>query len=43
VLGVPVTGLTLEDPGVTVGDSVVGANAMGANVGHQLLKTQSGI
>jgi hypothetical protein len=33
VAWVPVTGLTLEDPGVTVGVSVVGATALGANVG----------
>jgi hypothetical protein len=33
VVGVPVTGLKLGDPGVKVGDSVVGATAMGAIVG----------
>jgi hypothetical protein len=42
VVGVPTTGLTLGDPGVTVGVPVVGATAMGANVGHQWLKTQRG-
>jgi hypothetical protein len=38
-LGATVTGLTLGDPGLSVGVPVVGATAMGANVGHQWLKT----
>jgi hypothetical protein len=33
VVWVPVTGLTMGDPGVTVGVPVVAATAMGANVG----------
>jgi hypothetical protein len=33
MVGVPLTGLTLGDPGVTVGVPVVGATAMEANVG----------
>jgi hypothetical protein len=40
VVGVPATGLRLGDPGLSVGVPVVGATAMGANVGHQWLETQ---
>jgi hypothetical protein len=42
VVGVLVTGLTLGDPALSVGVPVVGATAMGANVGHQWLETQRG-
>jgi hypothetical protein len=43
VLGVPVTGLTLGDPGVKVGVSLVGATAMGANVGAPVAGDTEGL
>jgi hypothetical protein len=41
--GVPVTGLTMGDPGVTVGVPVVGATAMEANVGAPVAGDTEGL
>jgi hypothetical protein len=43
VVWVPVTGLTLGDPGVTVGVPVVGAAAMVANVGAPVAGDTEGL
>jgi hypothetical protein len=43
VVWVPVTGLTLGDPGVTVRVSVVGATAMGATVGAPVAGETDGL
>jgi hypothetical protein len=43
VVGVPVTGLTLEDLGVTVGVPVVGATELGGNVGPPVAGDTKGL
>jgi hypothetical protein len=43
VVGVPATGLTLGDSGVTVGVLVVGATTMGANVGAPVAGDTEGL
>jgi hypothetical protein len=43
VVGVPVTDLTLGDPGVTVGIPVVGASELGASVGAPVAGDAKGL
>jgi hypothetical protein len=43
VAWVPVTGLTLGDPGVTVGVPVIGATTMGASVGAPVAGDTEGL